>query len=240
MHTWLEESIHWLQAYVRVHKSMSRKDKWWPDRLKYDFTTFPSWVWDRFNDAAGFNNPELSLYKLAWALMEARHSAVYIGGETRTLNTLFEMITRGLERTIGATSETFSGENTAWVFLTSLCGVLNGYAEDFGLNMRMVITDTQKPWTLEDEGHQELEARTPSRINGTNSVRIQLQNAIDSSKYSWNTLSREQRRTNIFRGRLERSRLLRKVDEGPPKQNLAQLHGQAQELLALQDYQENI
>ena len=54
------------------------------------------------------------------------------------------------------------------------------------------------------------------------------------------SLTAEERRTNTLRGRLERSRLLRKVDEGLPQQGQAQLHGQAQEQLALQDHQDNM
>ena len=43
------------------------------------------------------------------------------------------------------------------------------------------------------------------------------------------SLSAEERRTNTLRGRLERSRLLRKDDEGLPHQGQAQQQSQAQQ-----------
>jgi hypothetical protein len=80
MYNWNEEAIPWLEAFVRVHNTIYRGETKWPDRLIYQFTTFPSWVWDNFDAAAGFNNPELSLHKIAWALMEAKSWSVSIGG----------------------------------------------------------------------------------------------------------------------------------------------------------------
>ena len=89
----MEEAIPWLEAFVRVHNTIYRQETTWPDRLNYQFTTFPSWAWDLSNDATGFKNPELSLSKIASALMEAKWWSVSIGGETRTLQTLFGMVT---------------------------------------------------------------------------------------------------------------------------------------------------
>jgi hypothetical protein len=61
-------------------------------------------------------------------------------------------------------------------------------------------------------------------------VKIEVQHGIATSKYQWSTLSAEQRRTNTLRGRLARSRQLRKDDEGPPQQGQAQQQDQDQQL----------
>ena len=202
---------------IRDSNSIYRKERTWPHRLQYDFTAFPTWLWDRFNDAAAFNDPQLSLLKIAWALMEAEDWTVSLSGHPRTLQTLFAMITGGLERTIRAAAQTFHNHNIAQGFLTSLCGILNAYAEAYELTMRMIVIVNLKPTTLQS-----------SASTSCTGVRIELQHGIATSKYRWNTLSALQRRTNILTGRSYRSRLLRKIDEGLPQQGQAQLHGHAQ------------
>ena len=96
--------------------------------------------------------------------------------------------------------------------------------------MRMFITVSHKTRTLDAEGLEGESQR--KKLKGTNAVKIELQHAIATSKYKWDTLSAEQKRTNVLRGRLERSKQLR--------HNQAELHGQAQEHLALQDHHDNI
>ena len=61
-------------------------------------------------------------------------------------------------------------------------------------------------------------------------MKIEVQHGIASSKYKWSMLSAEQRRTNTLRGRLARSRQLRKDDEGNPQQGQAQQQDQDQQL----------
>jgi hypothetical protein len=152
MDNWNEEAIPWLEAFVKVHKTIFRKETEWPDRLVDQFTAFPSWVRDSFDAAAGFNNPELSLHKIAWTLMEAKAWYVSIGGETRTLKKVFSMVTGGLVRTIKAAADSFDDKKVAQVFVTTLCCVFNGYCEGFELDMRMILTTKPKP--VEGEGEQ--------------------------------------------------------------------------------------
>lgn len=193
LYKWVLEAIPWLRTFVNIHSSIYRGETQWADGVPAAFTTFPLWLEERFDNAANFKDPDFTLHKICHALMGADTWTAWCGKQSRPMATLFGMVRGGLVRSIKVAADTFEGD-IAVGFVTQLCIVFNAFCADMELDMRMMVL--QQPGVQpQNESERVLIA----------AVRIENQHGIASAKYGWKSLSNDQRRSNVLRGRLARS-----------------------------------